>query len=75
MYRDSAASLQSQLAQLQQQHEAMVARLQRQHATKLKDARSRISDLEDIAVLGEERLMAEQQKTQVWAAMGLVRNA
>ena len=66
MYRDSAASLQSQLTQLQQQHEAMVARLQRQHAAKLKDARSRISDLEDIAVLGEERLMAEQQKTQVW---------
>ena len=75
MYRDSAASLQSQLTQLQQQHEAMVVRLQRQHAAKLKDARSRISDLEDIAVLGEERLMAEQQKTQVWAAMGLVRNA
>ena len=53
----------------------MVVRLQRQHAAKLKDARSGISDLEDIAVLGEERLMAEQQKTQVWAAMGLVRNA
>ena len=54
------------MTQLQQQHETMVVRLQRQHAAKLKDARSRISDLEDIAVLGEERLMAEQQKTQVW---------
>lgn len=65
MHRDSTASLQSQLAQLQQQLEATVVRLQRQHAAKLTDARSRISDLEDIAVLGEERLMAEQQKIQV----------
>ena len=44
--------------------------IERQHTTKLTEAQARITDLEEIAVLGEERLMAEQQKAQVLREQG-----
>ena len=68
MHRDSAATLQRELLALKQKHEATVSSMERQHATKLSEAQGRITDLEEIAMLGEERLMAEQQKAQVLRA-------
>ena len=71
-HRDSAATLQRELLALKQKHEAAVSSMERQHATKLSEAQGRITDLEEIAMLGEERLIAEQQKAQVLLARGSV---
>lgn len=68
MHRDSAATLQRELLALKQKHEATLSSMERQHASKMSEAQSRITDLEEIAMLGEERLMAEQQKAQVLLA-------